>query len=54
MTVVGIIATIVVKKGWVKADLVEKLKLDVAGVVNAVYQEYVKGKKEASADGKLT
>lgn len=53
-SVVGLILVIVVRKGWIKTDLAEKLKLDVAGVVNAVYQEYVKAKKAASEDGKLT
>lgn len=51
---VGLLVAFMVKKGWVKADLGEMLKLDVAGAVNAVYQEYVKARKEANADGKLT
>ena len=51
---VGLLVAWVVRKGWIKADLGDKLKLDVSGAVNAVYHEYVKARKEANADGKLT
>ena len=42
------------RKGWVKAEFLEELERDVGSVVNLTYQEYVKARKEASKDGKLT
>jgi len=51
---VGLLVAWVVRKGWIKADLGEKLKMDVNGAVTSVYHEYVKSRKEANADGKLT
>ena len=41
-------------KGWLKAEFLEQFKTDVSAVVNEVYQEYVKARKLASEDGKLT
>ena len=42
------------RKGWLQKELGEELKLDVQGAVTSVYHEYVKAKKAANEDGKLT
>lgn len=52
--IIGAIATFVVKKKWVSEELARSLEGDVKGVVTAVYLEYVKARKLASEDGKLT
>lgn len=41
-------------KGWIKEGFLTELKTDVSSVVNEVYHEYVKEKKKAAEDGKLT
>jgi len=41
-------------KGWIKEGFINEIETDVSAVVNEVYQEYVKEKKTAAADGKLT
>lgn len=41
-------------KGWIREQFLEELEVDIGAVVNQVYQEYVKARKEANADGKLT
>jgi len=41
-------------KGWIREDFISELETDVSAVVNEVYQEYVKEKKTAAEDGKLT
>jgi hypothetical protein len=52
--VLGLIVTFVVKKKWVDEKLANDLKDDVSGAVTSVYHEYVKARKEANEDGKLT
>ncbi len=42
------------RKGWVKAEFLDDLERDVGAVVNETYQDYVKARKEANSDGKLT
>ena len=41
-------------KGWLKDQFLDQLDTDVKAVVNEVYQEYVKSRKAAGSDGKLT
>lgn len=41
-------------KGWIREGFITELETDVSAVVNEVYQEYVKEKKKAAEDGKLT
>ena len=52
--IIGAIFTFAAKKKWLKEDLADKLEKDVSGAVTSVYHEYVKAKKDASEDGKLT
>jgi len=52
--IIGAIATFVVKKKWVSEELAHSLEGDVKGAVTSVYLEYVKAKKAANEDGKLT
>lgn len=51
---IAVLAAIAKKKGWLDAKMVDMLKEDVQGVVTAIYHEYVKERKIASEDGKLT
>ena len=41
-------------KGWIKAEFLTALETDVGSAVNLTYQEYVKARKAANEDGKLT
>ena len=50
----GLLFGFMVRKGWLKKELGDALKLDVQGAVTAVYHEYVKARKAANEDGKLT
>lgn len=50
----GLLFAWIVKKGWLNQELAEQLKLDVSGAVTATYHEYVKARKAANEDGKLT
>lgn len=52
--IIGGIFALAAKKKWLSEDLAKKLELDVSGSVTAVYHEYVKARKDASEDGKLT
>lgn len=52
--VLGFIATLAVRKKWIKEDLAKKLEGDISGAVTEVYDEYVKAKKKGNEDGKLT
>lgn len=52
--IIAAIFTFAAKKKWLNEDLADKLEKDVSGAVTAVYHEYVKARKDASEDGKLT
>jgi hypothetical protein len=41
-------------KGWLKEGFLVELETDISAVVNETYQEYVKERKKAAEDGKLT
>ena len=41
-------------KGWLREQFLDELEVDVGAIVNQVYQEYVRARKDANPDGKLT
>lgn len=52
--VLGLIASVVVRNKWVEKEVANQLRDDVSGVVSEVYNEYVRARKKANEDGKLT
>lgn len=54
LALLGLFFGWVKRKGWIKAEFLEDLERDIGAVVNETYQEYVKVRKAANADGKLT
>ena len=41
-------------KGWLNAQFLDQLNVDVSAAVNDTYQTYVRARKAANGDGKLT
>lgn len=54
IAIVSIVGGIAVKKKWIKQEHFDKLNQDTQVVVQEVYEEYVKAKKKASKNGKLS
>lgn len=54
VVLIGLAFTFMVRKKWIKEELAKKLEEDISAAVTATYLEYVKAKKLASEDGKLT
>lgn len=54
ITIIGAILAFIKGKEWIHEGFVDQLDTDVSAVVNEVYQEFVKARKTANKNGKLT